>query len=98
LPEVKGAIEKLIERTVEPVALPGLELRPVPPEMQSFAGRQQTHETTEDRRPETHPSTAARPGPIPVPAPPLDINAVADKVYQTLVRRQQAERERRGLY
>ena len=32
------------------------------------------------------------------PPPPLDINAVADRVYQTLQRRQQLERERRGLY
>jgi hypothetical protein len=36
--------------------------------------------------------------PAPAPPPPLDINAVADKVYQALRRRHQFERERRGLY
>jgi hypothetical protein len=36
--------------------------------------------------------------PVPAAPPPLDINAVAEKVYQTLQRRLQFERERRGLY
>lgn len=36
--------------------------------------------------------------PVPAAPPPLDINAVADKVYQALQRRHQLERERRGLY
>jgi hypothetical protein len=35
---------------------------------------------------------------MPSAPPPLDINAVAEKVYQTLQRRLQFERERRGLY
>lgn len=98
LSKAESAIEKLIEHTVAPVSLPGLELRPAPRGMQSFAGQRQAHEPTEDRRSEAHRSTAPRPGPIPAPPPQLDINAVADKVYQTLLRRQQVERERRGLY
>ena len=36
--------------------------------------------------------------PVPAAPPPLDINAVADKVYHALQRRFQLERERRGLY
>jgi hypothetical protein len=41
---------------------------------------------------------AALPVPASPPVPQLDINAIADKVSQTLQRRQQFERERRGLY
>lgn len=35
---------------------------------------------------------------VPAAPPPLDINAVVDKVFQALRRRHQLERERRGLY
>jgi hypothetical protein len=43
------------------------------------------------------PSPVAPPSPT-APPPPLDINSVADKVYQALVRRHRFERERRGLF
>ena len=43
------------------------------------------------------PSPVAPPLPT-APPPPLDINSVADKVYQALVRRHRFERERRGLF
>ena len=36
--------------------------------------------------------------PLSMAPPALDINAVADKVYQALVRRHRFEQERRGLY
>jgi hypothetical protein len=45
--------------------------------------------STSERKPQT---------PVPAAPPPLDINAVADKVYQALQRRFQFERERRGIY
>jgi hypothetical protein len=42
---------------------------------------------------------SSKPPAPPSAAPPtLDINALADRVYQTLQRRHQLERERRGLY
>lgn len=91
-----GAIQKLIERTVLPVPLPGMELR------LTRRGRQDAdpEDKTYDAR-ERPPQPDAR-SPLPPSAPPerlpLDLNAVAEKVYQTLMRRQQRERERRGLY
>lgn len=90
-----GAIERLIERTMVPVPLPGLKLRLVAPEELTVAGERRV--PAEDSRPPALDGT----GPTPAgsaPPPELDINAVADRVYQTLERRQQLERERRGLY
>ncbi|MGH9936312.1 MAG: hypothetical protein ACREAM_08700 [Blastocatellia bacterium] len=86
-PKSQGAIERLIEQTVMPIALPGLELRLAQPEQQASTAHDQPR-AVEDRQPAT---SASAP-------PPLDINAIADKVWNTLQRRQQLERERRGLY
>ena len=95
MPEPSGTIERLISRTVLPVALPGLQIRLVTPDAPEPATQRSAADAAEGGR-----STVEVPkGPPPVPPqPPLDINSVADKVYQTLVRRQQFERERRGLY
>jgi len=93
--EPPAVIERLIERTVLPVALPGLQIRPVRPDASAPVTRRSTNDAPEGGR-----SAMGTPkGPAPAPAPPpLDINTVADKVYQTLQRRHQLERERRGLY
>jgi hypothetical protein len=88
---VPSIIEQLIEQTPVPGVLPGLELRLVSPEFVKTH-----HPESRDGTDEKIPSSPAAPT-LPLP-PPLDINAVADKVYQTLQRRQQVERERRGLY
>ena len=96
MPEPSGAIEKLINRTVLPVALPGLQIRLLTPDAPELATQRSAADAAESGR-----SIVEVPkGPTPVPAAPapLDINAVADKVYQTLQRRHQLERERRGLY
>lgn len=92
-----GALQRLIEATVLPVPLPGMELR--------LASRDWRMEKGLDRKnhdpSEPHNGPSAPP-PVAPPARPetsaLDLNAVADKVYQTLMRRRQRERERRGLY
>jgi hypothetical protein len=97
LPEAHGAIEKLIERTVLPVPLPGLELRLVSPEKQS-SSIDRASDATDGRPPKADVSTPPTSVPASSPMPQLDINRVADKVYQTLQRRQLLERERRGLY
>src|SRR5262245_12251586 len=91
--EPPGAIERLIEQTVRPVALHGLELRLAPPEQKTSAD----HRPPNDAESRGSAPNAA-PAPAPVSPPQLDINAVADKVWQTLQRRQRLERERRGLY
>src|SRR5262245_10184659 len=91
--EPRGAIERLIEQTVRPVALPGLELRLASPERQTSADQSPSNDA------EGRGSTPnAAPAPAPASPPQLDINAVADKVWQALQRRQRLERERRGLY
>ncbi len=113
--EREEAIEKLIQNTLLPVPLPGLELRLLPPgkqppsigpssnadrgEQPEIGSRHETgsqHET--GSRHETGTSPSPRLPPASPPAPALNINEVADKVYQTLMRRQQLERERKGLY
>jgi hypothetical protein len=89
-------IEKLIEQTTVPGTLPGLELRLV------------SLESVRDHLPDSldRPKEEAAPSPAsptlshaqpPLP-PPLDINAVADQVYQKLHHRQRFERERRGWF
>lgn len=97
LREAHGAIEKLIERTVLPVPLPGLELRLVSPEKQS-SPIDRPLDTADGRQPKADVSTSPTTTSASLAPPQLDINAVADKVYQMLQRRQQLERERRGLY
>ncbi len=92
-PGAQPAIERLIERTVRPTPLPGLEIRVVQPK----GGEQE-----DERRPagteERSDGGDAAGAPAASPPPPLDINAVTERVYQLLVRRQRFERERRGLY
>ena len=100
-PEIPGVIERLINRTVVPAALPGIEVRGLSPDVPAFS-IQPAH-AAEEARPavesaKTPGPSPALPPPLPAAPPPLDINALADKVYQTLVRRQQFEQERRGLY
>lgn len=87
------AIEKLIERTIRPVPVPGLEIRLLKP-----APRAEDDERTADEPGEPSASASPRPAPAPAPPPPLDIEAVADKVYRLLQRRQRFERERKGRY
>jgi hypothetical protein len=77
-----------------PMALPGIQIRLLRPDesaMQPSGNNvaKPGRSTIASSKPQTPPSAAP---------PPLDINAVADKVYQTLQRRHQLERERRGLY
>jgi hypothetical protein len=86
------AIERLIERTVLPAPLPGLELRLVPPDDQppGEPGSEAPAARPEQRAQTAKPTAAA--------GPPLDLEALAERVYRTLERRQLRERERRGLY
>jgi hypothetical protein len=91
--DVRGIVEQLIDRTVLPAPLPGLEIRLVPPD-RPVNGEAHAPAIT------PQPPTAPEEGPPAAPASPpaLNIDAIADRVYQTLQRRQQFERERRGLY
>ena len=77
------------------VALPGVQIRLLKPDERAPATQPPGSNVAEGGR-----STIARKPQAPVPAapPPLDINAVADKVYHALQRRFQLERERRGLF
>jgi hypothetical protein len=93
----QGTIEQLIERTILPTALPGLELRLVSPEQQASVIHRPS-DRVDRHQPPANGSTPPMPAPAPPSAAPLDVNAIADKVYQKLLRRQQLERERRGLY
>ena len=94
--EPAGVIERLINQTVAPVALPGIQLRLLTPDAAGSASKASTPITPQGGR-----STAEKPkepAPISATPPPLDIDAVANKVYQTLQRRHRLEQERRGLY
>jgi hypothetical protein len=96
-PDAQGAIVKLIEQTVQPGTLPGLELRLVSPDKQP-SGSRRLAEVAQDARQTTAAVPLQPPAPA-APSPPvLDINAISAKVYDRLLRRQQLERERRGLY
>jgi hypothetical protein len=91
-PESPAAIQRLINRT----ALPGLQIRLVKPDDSASATQRSANAATEGGR-----STIGVPKadvPLPATPPPLDINAVVDKVLHALRRRHQLERERRGLY
>jgi hypothetical protein len=79
-----------------PMALPEVQIRLVRTDQPTPATQPKGHDVAEDKRSTTEISKP--PAPLPAPPPPLDINAVADKVYQALQRRRQFERERRGLY
>ena len=92
----RNVVEQLVDQMVFPTLVPGLELRlvrrdepPAPPEPSSSPGR--------DTPSAVHPHGLANAPPQP-PAPAIDVNAIADKVYRRLVRNQQRARERKGLY
>ena len=77
-----------------PVSLPGIQIRLLRPDESAI-------QPSLDNVAKPGRSTIASsktPTPPAAAPPPLDINAVADKVYQVLQRRHQLERERRGLY
>lgn len=95
LPVAQSAIEKLIENAFLPTSIPNLEMRLVIPENRTSQPNQHPQEASDSQ---AAIGTSGSPPPIPPPQPNLDINAIADKVYHTLQRRQQFERERRGLY
>jgi hypothetical protein len=79
-----------------PMALPEVQIRLVGADQPTPATQPKGHDVAEGKRSTTEISKP--PAPLPAAPPPLDINAVADKVYQVLQRRHQLERERRGLY
>jgi hypothetical protein len=88
LPEAGAALS--------PVALPQLQVRMLNPDEAASATQRSANRAAEGGRSTSEaPRAQALP---PTAPPPLDINAVADKVYQALQRRHQLERERRGLY
>lgn len=90
-PDTNRMVEKLIEHTIVPGPLPRLEMR-ILPENKSpkyVENEPEIKRSTDDILIKT--STQEK-------APYIDINAVVDKVYLALLRRQQLERERRGLY
>lgn len=88
----QSAIERLIEHTNSPVPLPGFEVRILSPEEQHNRADENPEESS-DVSP-TPPTRAADQS----QQPQVDIDKIADRVYQTLTRRQQLERERKGLY
>jgi len=92
-PDEPTVIERLIERTVRPAPLPGLEIRVVQPQRREQGDERPS--LAADARPDTR--GAAATAPAAAAAPPLDINAVTDRVYRLLVRRERFERERKGL-
>jgi hypothetical protein len=91
----QSAVEKLIENAFLPNPIPNLEMRLVIPENGTSQSNQHPKEASDSQ---TVTDTSGSPPSVPPPQPNLDINAIADKVYHTLQRRQQFERERRGLY
>ena len=92
----RTVIEELISRTVEPLDLPGLELRLLTPEERETPpnspepAREDIQSSLDSSREPATPHIG--------PAPPLDIDGVADRVYREIVRRQRLDRERKGLY
>jgi hypothetical protein len=114
LPGQGGLLGRLLDGVVEPVALPGLAIRPARPAELPDAGLARPAEpplarpTWEDAAPWTGRRDA--PGaeganeigpraPDPRPTPAEpDVDAVTEQVYQRLLRRQRLERERRGWY
>jgi hypothetical protein len=81
---------------IRPIASPGVQIRLLRPDESASTTPPSGKNVAEGGRSAieiSKPKAPATGAP-----PPLDINAVADKVYQTLQRRFQLERERRGLY
>jgi len=92
-PDAQSVVDRLIEGTLLPAPLPGLELRLVQPEEHAV---NETNSPADDPKPtpvgeETQPEPPER-------APALDLDALADRIYETLQQRRQFEQERRGLY
>ena len=81
---------------IPPIALPGVQIRLLKPDESASTTPPSGNNVAEGGRSAIEISKPK--APVPAAPPPLDINAVADKVYQTLQRRFQLERERRGLY
>src|SRR5262249_48323986 len=92
VPEAPAAIERLIERIVRPVPIPGLEIRALERPAR-FVKDKALGDTTSKAA-----ETSRRPPPVPTAPPPLDIDTVADKVYRLLQRRDRFERERKGRF
>jgi hypothetical protein len=86
------AITQLIEQTIRPAPLPGLEVRLL--NAAPRAGNDQ-HAIRDSK--ESSASVPPRRQAAP-PSPPLNIDAIADKVYHVLQRRQRFERERKGRF
>jgi hypothetical protein len=79
-----------------PMALPGVQIRLLKPDEPASTTPPSGTNVAEGGRSAIDRSKPQPP--MPAAPPPLDINAVADRVYQVLQRRHQLERERRGLY
>jgi hypothetical protein len=90
--KVLGAMERLIERTVLPLPLPGLTLRILSPERDPPGEKK---ENPSAGVPIPGEELSREPAP---PSPPLSVDVVADRVMQKLQRLQRLERERRGMY
>jgi len=86
-------IERLIQTTVSPVALPGFEIRPVP--ATPGAAEPTDADFVSPGPTETNQVVSSS---LTASTPELDLDRVADRVSQLLSRRRQIERERRGLY
>ncbi len=99
--EKEGVIERLIERTVQPTTLSGLQVKLASKDT-DIHGSEKPAATRVVHAEQPKDAVAAVTEPAGItavpPAAPLDINLVAGKVYQMLMRRQQLEQERRGLY
>jgi len=76
-----------------PASLPGLEVRLLAPHRRSG-----DESGTSVDSPDPPPAREEQPREAPARAPFLDLDALADRIFQTMQRREQFERERRGLY
>jgi len=97
--ETNNALHELIESVTTPVPMPGLKVRLFSPSVEPQATFARLPRSPgEEQQRESKPEVPAASQHPPAGEPRIDINAVADKVYETLTRRQQFERERKGLY
>jgi hypothetical protein len=102
MPDHGTAAADRVERSGAPdaIALSGLSLRLVPPEeaMRRLA-QDENAKGRGDRAPGARSEAGARRDPPPSSAEPaLDIRAIVDRVQRELKRREQFERERKGLF
>ncbi len=96
-PEPQGGLEKFLEQYVVPAPMPGLAMRLLEPAPESEVFDQRPSDSGERAGRQEPVASAPAPQTAPPQPPSLDINAIAERVYQTLRRREQLERERRGL-